>query len=110
MLLLAPALGFVMPAGTRSWFFQLVPLIVPAALIWAFAYVRWPIFEPAPELGDNRYMPPPRTPGRQARAPAQAAKAKPAPPAPRAEAPTQARSSMPETGAGGEDAGKGDKA
>jgi hypothetical protein len=79
-------------------------------LIWLFAYVRWPTFEPAPELGDNRYMASRRTPGRSARAPTQPANAKPAPPAPRAEAPPQARSSVPETGASGEDAGKGDKA
>jgi hypothetical protein len=108
-LLLSPAVGFFMPAETHPWFFQVVPLIVPAALIWLFAYVRWPTFEPAPDLGDNRYMPPPRTRDRPARAPAQPVKAEPASREPRADTP-QARSSVPQIGASGEGEGKSGKA
>ncbi len=34
------------------------PYIVPAALIWVFAFIRWPSYEESPVAeGDNRYMP-----------------------------------------------------
>ena len=34
------------------------PYIVPAALIWVFAFIRWPSYEESPVAeDDNRYMP-----------------------------------------------------
>jgi len=34
------------------------PYIVPAALIWIFAFIRWPSYEESPVAeGENRYMP-----------------------------------------------------
>ena len=57
LLILSLAIAFI-ASIFRSPIFLFAPYIMPAIMIWIFAFIRWPSFEGelrAP--GDNRYMP-----------------------------------------------------
>ncbi len=55
LLILSLAVTYVASAA-NSPVILVAPYIIPAVMIWVFAFIRWPSFEAVPAEGDNRYQ------------------------------------------------------
>jgi len=53
-LILSLAITYLASAA-NSPIILIAPYIIPAAMIWVFAFIRWPSFEVDPAVMDNRY-------------------------------------------------------